>query len=186
MTAATTIAASPMAKKTLRSCRATAAGRRGAGQPDFMSDPTGMVATVRWWRRIGRSILMGGGVQEEAQKAVLIVLFIPSVERDGVTPIDQDAWVDSALVFFGSTFGGATAFPKARGIWRDDERGGALVRDEPVVMQCYVATEQLDDPRLDALRGFCSRLGRETRQGEIGVVIDGNYIAIRNFEEDGT
>lgn len=123
-------------------------------------------------------------MQEEAQKAVLIVLFIPSVERDGVTSIDQDAWVEKALVFFGSTFGGATAFPKARGIWRDDERGGALVRDEPVVLQCYVTPEQLDDELLDALRGFCGRLGRETRQGEIGIVIDGSYVAIRDFEEE--
>ena len=34
----------------------------------------------------------------------LVVLFVPSVERDGVT-----------------------AYPKARGVWRDDERGTLLL-----------------------------------------------------------
>jgi hypothetical protein len=29
------------------------------------------------------------------------VLFVPSVERDGTTPIDQQHWVDAALEMFG-------------------------------------------------------------------------------------
>ena len=42
--------------------------------------------------------------------STLLVLFIPSVDRYGVA-IDQDAWVERALSFLGSAFGGATAFP---------------------------------------------------------------------------
>jgi hypothetical protein len=38
--------------------------------------------------------ILGGG-----RKRVLAVLFIPSVERDGVTPIDQEFWVNLALDF---------------------------------------------------------------------------------------
>lgn len=68
------------------------------------------------------------------RKRVLVVLFVPSVERDGATSIDQQHWVDAALEMFGRVFGGATAYPKAKGIWRDDDRGGALVKDEPVVV----------------------------------------------------
>ena len=30
-------------------------------------------------------------------KRVLVVLFVPSVERDGATAIDQDRWVNAAL-----------------------------------------------------------------------------------------
>lgn len=52
---------------------------------------------------------------------MLVVLFVPSVQRDGTTPIDQDRRVDAALEMFGRVFGGATAYPKAKGIWRDDE-----------------------------------------------------------------
>jgi hypothetical protein len=73
----------------------------------------------------GQQILSGGG-----RKRVLVVLFIPSVERDGMSTIDQTLWVDLALEMLGRVFGGATAFPKARGVWRDDERDGTLVKDE--------------------------------------------------------
>ncbi len=63
------------------------------------------------------------------RKAVLVVLFVPSVERDGVTAINQDYWVGEALETLGRLFGGATAFPRARGAWRDDEMGGVLVKE---------------------------------------------------------
>ena len=63
---------------------------------------------------------LGGG-----RKRVLLVLFVPSVERDGTTPVDQQRWVEAALEMFGRVFGGATAYPKAKGVWRDDERGRA-------------------------------------------------------------
>jgi hypothetical protein len=74
-----------------------------------------------------------------------VILFVPSVERDGLTPIEQPYWVDGALEMFGRVFGGATAFPRARGIWRDDERGGALVKDEPVVVHCYATPADVQD-----------------------------------------
>src|SRR5688572_24372367 len=70
--------------------------------------------------------------------STLLVLFIPSHDRSG-TPIDQNRWVDEALGALGSLFGGATAFPKGRGVWRDDAQGGKLLFDEPVVVQCYTA-----------------------------------------------
>lgn len=112
------------------------------------------------------------------------MLFIPSVERDGSTPIDQEDWVTRALHMFGATFGGATAYPKARGVWRDDEREGALVFDDPVVLHAYVRRADLDDDaRLADLGAFCRLMGRQTRQGEIGLIVDGEYFPIRNFEE---
>ena len=96
---------------------------------------------------------------KEGRKSVLVVLFVPSVERDGKTPIDQDRWVDAALEMFGRTFGGATAYPKAMGIWRDDERGGALVNDEPVVGHCYTTPADVEDSvNLAALGTFCRRM----------------------------
>lgn len=116
---------------------------------------------------------------------VLAVLFVPSVERDGVTLVEQDRWADAALEVFGVLFGGATAYPKARGIWRDDERGGALVRDEPVVVHCYTTPGEIEDANnLTRLASFCRRMGRETNQGEIGLVIGDEYFAIRDFREE--
>ena len=119
-----------------------------------------------------------------ARKSVLLVLFVPSVERDGVTPVDQDYWVDEALETLGTVFGGATAYPRAKGIWRDDERGN-LVRDEPVVIHCYTSPERIEDEdALSELGSFCRRLGREASQGEVGLVVGDEYFAIRDFSED--
>jgi hypothetical protein len=113
-----------------------------------------------------------------------VVLFVPSMERDGETPIDQERWLDLSLEMFGRVFGGATAYPKAKGIWRDDERGGVLVKDEPVVAHCYTTPAQIEDQRnLAELGSFCRKMGREARQGEVGLVVGDEYFAIRDFGE---
>jgi hypothetical protein len=123
-------------------------------------------------------------VLSSGRKRVLVVLFIPSVERDGMSTIDQSFWVDAALEMFGRVFGGATAFPKAKGIWRDDERGGTLVKDEPVVVHCYTTPVDIENGRnLAALGDFCRKLGREARQGEVGLVVGDEYFAIGDFSE---
>lgn len=127
----------------------------------------------------GRVVLTRG------RKRVLVVPFVPSVERDGTTSIDQERWVDATLEMFGRVFGGATAYPKAKGIWRDDEKGGALVRDEPVVVHCYTTPDDIqDDGNLAELGAFCRTMGREARQGEIGLVIGDEYFAIHDFGEE--
>ena len=112
-------------------------------------------------------------------------MFVPSVERDGVTAVDQPRWVNGALEMFGRVFGGATAYPKAQGIWRDDERSGALVKDEPVVVHCYTTPADIEDARnLAELGDFCRRMGRDARQGEVGLVVGDEYFAIRDFAEE--
>jgi hypothetical protein len=124
-------------------------------------------------------------LRETRSKRHLVVLFIPSVERDGITEIDQDRWVEEALDFFGEVFGGATAYPRARGIWRDDESDGKLVKDNPVVLHCYLSPEAIENEDNQAkLAAFCRKMGREANQGEIGLVIDGEYLAITRFTEE--
>ncbi len=94
-------------------------------------------------------------------------------------------WVNGALERFGRVFGGATAYPKAQGIWRDDERSGALVKDEPVVVHCYTTPADIEDARnLAELGDFCRRMGRDARQGEVGLVVGDEYFAIRDFAEE--
>jgi hypothetical protein len=120
-----------------------------------------------------------------SRKAVLVVLFVPSVERDGTTAINQEYWVDAALETFGQLFGGATAFPRAKGVWRDDEMGGVLVKDQPVVLHCYTTPADITDPNhLSRLGSFCRRMGREAHQGEVGLVIGDEYLAFRDFSKE--
>jgi hypothetical protein len=119
------------------------------------------------------------------RQRALVLLFIPSVERDGTTAVDQNRWSEDAMKMLGTVFGGATSFPRAPGVWRDDERDGALVFDEPVMVWSLVAPESLNDEKtLDELQLFCRRMGRETDQGEIGLVVDNEYYAITNFAEE--
>jgi len=126
-----------------------------------------------------RRVLSGG------RKRVFVVLFVPSVERDGTTSIDQQHWVNEALDMFGRVVGGATACPKAKGVWRDDERGGALVKDEPVVVHRYTTPVDIENSTsLAELGSFCRRMGREAGQGEIGLVVGDEYFAIRDFAKE--
>lgn len=108
--------------------------------------------------------------------STLLVLFIPSKDRSDEA-IDQGYWVEEALNALGTLFGGATAFPQGRGVWRDDAQGGKLLFDEPVVIQCYTS-EQAVESRADELKAFLHRMGREARQGAIGLVIDRDYLEI--------
>jgi hypothetical protein len=108
--------------------------------------------------------------------STLLVLFIPSKDRDD-RPIDQEFWVSEALAVLGRLFGGATAFPQGKGIWRDDAQGGMLLFDEPVVIQCYT-NEQALEREAESLRQFLYHMGREARQGAVGLVIDRDYLEI--------
>jgi len=110
-------------------------------------------------------------------ESTLLVLFIPSHDRFGIA-IDQNRWVSEALETLGRCFGGATAFPQGRGVWRDDAREGALIYDEPVVIQCYTG-ELMIEQHAATLRAFLVRMGTETQQGAVGVVIDRDYLEIR-------
>lgn len=117
-----------------------------------------------------------GALGASKAASTLLVLFIPSKDRSD-EPIDQALWVGEALRVLGTLFGGATAFPQGKGVWRDDAQGGRLLFDEPVVIQCYTSEAALDQ-QAPALRDFLHRMGREARQGAIGLVIDRDYLEI--------
>jgi hypothetical protein len=116
-------------------------------------------------------------LRAEKSASTVLVLFVPSVDRFDET-IEQEHWVTETLTVLGSLFGGATAFPQGRGVWRDDARGGRLIFDAPVIVQCYTTESALEE-NADSLRGFLVRMGEETRQGAIGLVVDRDYLEIR-------
>jgi len=57
--------------------------------------------------------------------ALLLVIFVPSKDQDGRL-VEQEYWVDEVLTTLGTLLRGATAYPRGRGVWRDDARGGTL------------------------------------------------------------
>ena len=113
----------------------------------------------------------------------LVVVFVPNKDRNGKL-IDQEYWVDEILTSLGTQFRGATAYPRGRGVWRDDDQGGQLLKEEPVIVFSYASQDALTRDALEALYQTLSRMGREANQGEIGVVIDGKYYGITEYAED--
>ncbi len=113
----------------------------------------------------------------------LVVVFVPSLDREG-KPIEPDYWVDEVLTTLGRLFRGSTAYPRGRGVWRDDARGGVLLKEEPVIVFSYAAEQALTLESLAELYRTLSRMGREARQGEVGVVIDGKYYGITDYQAE--
>src|SRR5690349_13100686 len=100
----------------------------------------------------------------------LLIVFVPSKDREG-NPVDQDHLVDEVLKTLGTLYRGSTAYPRGRGVWRDDARGGVLIVEEPVIVFSYIPAEALTTQSLETLYKTLSRMGRATNQGEIGVVL---------------
>jgi hypothetical protein len=106
--------------------------------------------------------LAGGGAHAELRRRV------PAWKKE------QRRWVRTALKLLGEHLGGATAFPRGWGVWRDLARGGRLVWDRPMLIQCFTnetALEQHPGP----IRDFLLELGSGTNQGAVGFVIDRDY-----------
>jgi hypothetical protein len=67
------------------------------------------------------------------------------------------------------------------------QRATLFSRNETVVVHCYTTPVDIENGRnLAALGHLCRKLGRETRQGEIGLVVDDESFAIRDFTEGAT
>ena len=102
-----------------------------------------------------------------------MVLFIPSADREGdaLGKKKQKRWVRKALKLLGQRFGGATAFPRGWGTWRDDEQGGRLVWDRPVLIQCFTNEVAIRE-HMPHLSEFLRALGLETNQGAVACILD--------------
>jgi hypothetical protein len=110
------------------------------------------------------------------------MVFVPTADRTGKR-IKGPSWTTPTLSALGKLFRGATAYPKGRGVWRDDDAEGNLVFDDTTIVFSYVAPADLTPAALQELRAFLHRLGRETNQGEVGLVLDGKYLGIASFDE---
>jgi hypothetical protein len=115
-------------------------------------------------------------IQAGRSETTLLVLFIPSADREGAAlgKKEQKSWVRKALKLLGTKLGGATAFPRGWGVWRDDAQGGRLVWDRPVLIQCFTNEETLR-AESGLIRAFLVELGTRTNQGAVGFVIDRTF-----------
>jgi hypothetical protein len=112
-----------------------------------------------------------------------VILFIPSHARDEKRLNDQAGWASQALDLMGKLYGGATGFNKLIGIWRDDENGGQLLTDEPIMIQSLARRADVEDPaKISELAKFLKLMGKKTNQGAVAVVFNNAIHFISNYD----
>ncbi len=112
-----------------------------------------------------------------------VILFIPSHARDKSRLKDQAEWASNALDLMGKLYGGATGFTELCGIWRDDENGGQLLTDKPIMIQSLAKREDVEDEaKLGELANFLKRMGKTTKQGAVAVVFNNAIHFISSYD----
>lgn len=110
---------------------------------------------------------------------VTLTVFVPSETRDGAA-INHQFWRNETLTVMASLFGGATAV-EGTGAWRDDERGATIKLEQVSVVVSMTSDSAWNRDTVTKLGSFLRRMGRETYQGEVGVVVNGQYLPIQEF-----
>ncbi len=106
-------------------------------------------------------------------KIVLLVLWVPSKNRVGEELANQDDWKERAIAMFTKLFNGATAMPPVDGAWRDPDPPNTIIRERPIMVHCYTEPVKLTHPgAMKEMGDFCRRMGLETGQGEVFLLID--------------
>jgi hypothetical protein len=110
----------------------------------------------------------------------LVILLIPSHDKNEDPLPDQDRWAGAPMELFAELFRGATAFQAFAGIYKCDD--GKILHDRPILIESYVARSDLEDERrLKELLHFAKRLGKETRQAAVALLINSVFHEITDY-----
>ena len=119
-------------------------------------------------------------VLQSNRRQDIIILIIPSADKKEDELKNQDIWADAAMELFAENYGGATAFETYSGIYKTDV--GKILHDKPILIESYVERERLEDEAtLKKLLEFCKRMGRETNQHAVGLVVNSVFHEITDF-----
>jgi hypothetical protein len=119
-------------------------------------------------------------VLQSGERQDLVILIIPSHDKHEKALKNQDVWAGQAMELFKDLYRGATAFQTFAGIYLTDD--GKTLHDKPILIESYVSREALEDKnRLNQLVGFIKRMGRETKQAAVAVVINDVFHEISEF-----
>lgn len=106
-------------------------------------------------------------------------VYVPSKDRND-NPIDTDFWRQEALSILATLGQGATIMPEMQGLWLGPK--GEEVFEDVVVVYTFIIPETFL-ARIDQLREFLHRMGRETNQGAVACEFDGCFFTIETFDE---
>jgi hypothetical protein len=112
----------------------------------------------------------------------LIILFVPSHDKNEKPVSDQDQWAHKALKLFGKLYDGATAFQNLNGVYhsKDMKRKGLRPSfDNPIMIQSLADASDVEkEENLLELAGFCREMGQKMNQWSVGIVVNNKYIDI--------
>jgi hypothetical protein len=113
----------------------------------------------------------------------IVILVIPSHYKEGKAdkPLkDQEIWAGNAMELFADLYRGGTAFQTFKGIYKDTD--GEVHHDKPILIESYVERSRLvDEATLQQLLAFAKRMGRETRQKAVALIINDVFHEITEF-----
>ena len=112
----------------------------------------------------------------------VVYVFVPSLSRKG-DPIDHEKWRSETLCTMAELFQGATAV-EGYGAWRDDLESGSIKQERVSIVASFMAEADWNNDTVPRLGRFLRRMGRETQQGEIGLIVKGQYFPIRDFDDE--
>jgi hypothetical protein len=116
----------------------------------------------------------------EKVKDSYVAVIVPSLNRDGA-PVDHELWRNQTVREVSTLFGGATSF-KGYGGWLDQEREGKVIEEEISLVVSFIRREEWSKTNVCRLKDFLFRMGRETEQGAIGLIVLGRYLEIPEKE----
>lgn len=119
------------------------------------------------------------GATSGERRDFVVMLYVPSQDRDGAA-LDHEYWLGQALEAMTELFGGATA-TQCEGAWRDDGRDRRIKREKISTVESYMAPSLWNTKTAKELAIFLHRMGRETRQGEIGILVNHEYFPIVEY-----
>ena len=83
------------------------------------------------------------------------------------------------MELFADLFTGATAFTTYGGIYRTQD--GEKLKDKPIIIECFANTSDVNRKNLVELVGFMKRMGKETNQAAVGLVVAGSFYEVTDY-----
>ncbi len=119
-------------------------------------------------------------VLHSGERQDLVILIIPSHKKDGKPIQNQAWWAGAAMDRIAELYRGGTAFETFLGIYKTSD--GKILRDKPILIESYVQRADLEDmAKLRELLEFARRMGRETQQAAVGLIINDVFHEIADF-----
>jgi hypothetical protein len=117
--------------------------------------------------------------QELGFKNVLIIIIVPSHDRNERPIRDQTKRTRQAMKLCAELWSGATAVRALSGLFRDPSSGTDLW-DKPVLVQCYVDEDSAKDlQKLGRLVAFMKRMCRDTNQAAVAFVVADKFYTLK-------